>query len=129
MKLRISHILLLALFFVSATTYSQVDRRIGRSQYKRDRNAKNTDFVQQSVDYLTRELKLDDFQKAAVREILEDERDHITELRQSQGKDVTLDERRDKAKAISDRIYNKVIPILSKDQAAIYTKMEESKKF
>ncbi|WP_294824862.1 hypothetical protein [uncultured Flavobacterium sp.] len=128
MKFRTSYIIALFIFFISFSATAQVDRRIGSSQYKRDRKANNADFVQQSVDYLTKELKLDDFQKAALREVLEDERDHITELR-SAGKDVTRDEVRDRAKAISDRVYKKVLPILSKDQADIYTKMEESKKF
>lgn len=128
MKLKLTYILLFFAFFFSATTYAQVNRNIAREQYKRPKkDKKNYDFVEQSVNYLTKELKLDDFQKAAVKDILEGERVAITEL--SEDREMMSDVRADKAREISNRIYKKVIPLLSKDQAAIYTKMEESKKF
>ncbi len=127
MKLKMSHILLVFAFFLSAVTYAQVDRSIGRGQYKRPKKEqKNVDFIQQSADYLTKELKLDTFQAAAVKEIMEEERGAIMSLGQE---DMTTDERRDKTKEISDRIYKKTMRILSKEQAEVYTKMEESKKF
>ena len=128
MKLKLTYILLFFAFFFSATTYAQVDRSIAREQYKRPKkDKKNYDFVEQSVNYLTKELKLDDFQKAAVKDILEGERTAITEL--SEDREMMSDVRADKARDISNRIYKKVLPLLSKDQAEIYTKMEESKKF
>lgn len=127
MKLKISHIVLLAAFLLSAASYGQVDRSIGRGQYKRPKKEqKKGDFIQQTVEYLTKELKLDDFQSAAVREIIEDEKDNIMALAE---KDLTKDEIRDRSKAISERIYKKVMPLLSKEQGELYTKMEESKEF
>ncbi|PZR22255.1 MAG: hypothetical protein DI539_06035 [Flavobacterium psychrophilum] len=128
MKLKASFILIVFTFLFSTELSAQVDRRIAPSQYKRDRKkTEKVDFVQQSTDYLAKELTLDDFQKAAVKEIIEDERDNIMAL--NNDKDITSDERREKFAAISGKIYKKILPLLSKEQADKYTKMEESKKF
>lgn len=128
MKLKASFILIVFAFLFSTELSAQVDRRIAPMQYKRDmKKQEKVDFVEQSTDYLAKELKLDDFQKAAVKTIIEEERENITNL--NSDKDMTFDEKRDKSSAISTRIYKKVLPLLSKDQAEKYTKMEESKKF
>jgi len=128
MKLKASFILIIFAFLFTTELSAQVDRRIAPSQYKRDRKkGGKVDFVEQSTDYLAKELTLDDFQKAAIKDIIEGERENIMNLNSE--KDITTDERRDKASAISGRIYKKVLPLLSKDQADKYTKMEESKKF
>lgn len=128
MKLKASFILIVFAFLFTTELSAQMDRTIAPSQYKRDRKkGEKVDFVQQSADYLAKQLTLDDFQKAAVKNILEEERESIMAL--NSGEKITLDERRDKSAAISSRIYKKVLPLLSKPQAEIYTKMEESKKF
>ncbi|MNK17058.1 hypothetical protein D3C87_352410 [compost metagenome] len=128
MKLRASIIILFIAFFMSSEASAQVDRRIGREQYKRDRKkTDNVDFVDQSTNFLAKELSLDDFQKAAVRSIIEDERQVITGL--NTAKDITADERKDRAGKISKRIYTNIMPLLNKTQAEKYTKMEEEKKF
>lgn len=128
MKLKASFILIVFAFLFTTELSAQMDRTIAPSQYKRDRKqGEKVDFVQQSADYLAKQLTLDDFQKAAVKNILEEERESIMAL--NSGEKITLDERRDKSAAISARIYKKVLPLLSKPQAEIYTKMEESKKF
>jgi len=128
MKLKASYlILLLTLIFTTAAS-AQVDRRVGREQYKPSRKKQEKkDFVEQSTEYLVKELTLDDFQKAAVKNIIEEERENITNLNQTQG--MTSDERRDRAVAISNRLFIKITPLLSKTQAEKYTKMEEEKKF
>lgn len=127
MKLKASYLLLLLTLLFSATAFAQVDRRIGVNQYKKDRKVEKKDFVEESVKYLTKELKLDDFQKAAAKTIMEDERDAINTL--NEDNDMTTDEKREKASAISTRIYNKILPLLSKEQAVKYTEMEKAKKF
>jgi len=102
--------------------FSQVDRRIGREQYKRGKREK-VDFVEQSVDYYKKELKLDDFQAAAIKEIFEGERDNINSLNQSQG--LTKNEIKDKAQGIYDRIDNKILPLLSEDQQKKYKELRK----
>lgn len=127
MKIKLYYfIAFFAFFLTSQDAFSQVDRRIGREQYKRKRAPREKkDFVAESVKYLTAKLTLDAFQEAAVREIIESERANIDALNNM---DVTSAEKNDRAIIISDRIYKKVIPLLSKEQAEIYTKMEEAKK-
>lgn len=128
MKLKASFLLIVFAFIFSTELSAQVDRSIAPMQYKRDRKKpEKVDFVEQSTNYLAKELKLDDFQKAAVKTIIEDERENIMNL--NTDKDMTLDEKKDRSSAISARIYKKVLPLLSKEQAEKYTKMEESKKF
>lgn len=128
MKLKASFILIIFAFLFSTALSAQVDRRIGSSQYKRDsKKGEKVDFVEQSTNYLTKELSLDDFQRAVIKNIIEEERENINNL--NTDKDMTKDEIRDRSAAISARIYKKVLPQLSKTQAEKYTKMEESKKF
>lgn len=129
MKLRASIIILFIAFFMSAEASAQVDRRVGREQYKRSKNKnEKRDMVEESVNYLVKELTLDDFQKAAVNNILEEEREAITNFGK-ESKTMSRNEQKDKAMAISRRIYNKVLPLLSKTQAEKYTKIEDEKTF
>lgn len=127
MKLKASYIFLLFAALFTTTASAQVDRRIGQGQYKRSRGkAEKIDFIQESTDYLAKELKLDDFQKAAVKSIMSDEKDAIMAI--NEATDMSDLEKRDKTREISQRIYKKVMPLLSKEQGEKYTKMEEAKK-
>lgn len=124
MKFRISHLLITAILLFSAAASAQVDRRIGRNQYRNPKaKVEKKDVVEQTVEYLTKELKLDDFQKAAARTIVEKERPAITAL--SEDKRATTVELKDRARNIYDRVYNGVLPLLSKEQAEKYTKLRE----
>jgi len=130
MKFRAYYIFLALALCISAASYAQVDRRIGSGQYKRpakSKDGKSTDFVDQTVDYYTKELKLDDFQQAAVRNIIEEQRDPINELMAA--KEITNDERRDRAKALNDRIDEKLIKLLSDDQKVKYKVIQDKRKF
>ena len=131
MKFKVSYIFLVFALFISAISFAQVDRSIGRNQYKsgpapKGKNAK-VDFVDQTVTYYTKELKLDDFQQAAVRTIIEEQRDPINELMAA--KEITNDERRDRGKAINDRIDEKMIKLLSDEQKVKYKAIQDKRKF
>jgi len=130
MKFRAYCIFLALALFVSAASYAQVDRRIGSGQYRRPpkaKDGKSTDFVDQTVEYYTKELKLDDFQQAAIRTIIEEQRDAINELMAA--KEITTDERRDRAKALNDKIDGKIIPLLSEEQKTKYKAIQDKRKF
>jgi len=128
MKLKASYFILLFAILYTAIASAQVDRRVGQGQYKRGTQKQGKyDFVEESTNYLTKELKLDDFQKAAVKTILADEKDNVTLL--GEDKEMTELEKKDKLREMSQRIYKKTLPLLSKEQAEKYTKMEEAKKF
>lgn len=127
MKLKLSFIALLSLLFFSAEGYSQVDRSIGRSQYKRPKPSKEKfDFVEETVKYVTKELNLDAFQSAAVREIIEAEKEELVAI--SQNPDLPEQARKDKGKIISERIDEKILKLLSPEQADKYKKLQEKKK-
>lgn len=126
MKLKTTYLLLLFALFFATAAEAQVDRRIGTGQYKRSRNKpEKYDFVEESTNYLAKELTLDDFQKAAVKEIIAKEKDEIMAI--NENTEMNSDVKRDKTLQISDRIYKKVLPLLSKEQAEKYTKMEQAK--
>ena len=73
MKLKASYLILLLALISTTAAEAQVDRRVGREQYKPSRRKQEkVDFVVQSTDYLVKELTLDDFQKAAVKNIIEE---------------------------------------------------------
>ena len=131
MKFKAYHILLFFALLFATEASAQVDRRVGPNQYRRTTNknkkGEKPDFVQITVDYYTKELKLDDFQKAAVRTIMEEQREPINDLMETQG--ITNDERRDRGKAINDRIDEKIKPVLSSEQLKKYTEIQEKRKF
>ena len=128
MKSNVFYIALLAGFLLTGTTaFAQMDRSVGQSQYRnaKGKKGKPTDFVQLTVEYYTKELKLDDFQVAAVREIMEDQRSAITQL--GEEKDITTNERKDKANAINDKIESRIKPLLSEDQKKKYDELQEKR--
>lgn len=133
MKLKAHHFILLTALCFSAGSFAQMGRRMdttgGSDRYSSQQRGKKDqkDFVEQTVEYFTKELKLDDFQKAAVRTIIEEQREPINEL--IAAKDITNDERRDRGKAINDRIEEKMKPILSPDQLTKFTEIQGKRKF
>jgi hypothetical protein len=124
MKLKASYIIFLFVLFATVQGSAQMNRNVGRQQYRRSGKPEKRDFMEQSIDYLTKELTLDDFQKAAVKDIMEDEKENITIL-QTPNNGMSSQEKKDKAKDISDRIYKKIVPLLSPEQAAKYKEIVE----
>jgi len=130
MKTKARYIFLGLTLLLSVASFAQVDRSIGPNQYRRT-TAKNkgpkADFVDQTLKYYTKELTLDDFQRAAMKTILEEQREPINELMVN--RDMTTDEKRDKGKAINDIIDNKVMPILSDAQKLKYKELQDKRKY
>jgi hypothetical protein len=75
------------------------------------------------AEYYQKELKLDDFQAAAVKSALEDERDNIEGLNSE--RDITKNERQDKVKIIFDRIDAKILPLLNEEQKKKYKELRK----
>jgi hypothetical protein len=131
MKLKM-YILLFISFFFATATFAQGgvgrgnrERNYG-GQTARPKNDKKYDFVAEAVKHYTKELKLDDFQQAAVRNVFEEQREPINELMATKG--ITADERRDRGRAINDRIGEKIKPLLSEEQFKKYTELQDKKK-
>lgn len=120
--------------YTGTYTYGGVDRSIDRqrsapsTKKKKDQKdkEKEMDFAQHMTDYLVKELKLDDFQKAAVKVIYDEHKDEIMELSTSDLPSAAL---KDKARNLSDKIDAKIMKLLSKDQAATYQKMIDERKY
>lgn len=128
MKFKTSYLILLFTILFATAASAQVDRRIGRGQYKRaKKEPQKVDLVEQSTEYLAKELTLDDFQKAAARNVIAGEKDAIMLV--NEDREMLSDVKRDKMKEISTRIYNKIVPLLSTEQAEKYKKLEETKKY
>lgn len=127
MKFKRFHFLLLMTLLFAVSASAQIDRRIGREQYKRGKNKDKVDFIDQMVDYYKTELKLDDFQEAAIRQVLEGERSAILTLNQTEG--MTKDEIRDKAKTINDRVDAKILPLLNDTQKKKYQEFIDKREY
>lgn len=127
--MKINKIIYFTAFFMllSFSVSAQMHRGVGRQQYKNNKKkAEKVDYIQQTVDYLEKELSLDTFQTAAVKEIIENERGAFTAL--GENSDLQPNERRDKNLEIFNRIDSKMIPLLSDEQAKKYQKLKDKKK-
>ena len=109
-------------------TGAGVDRRIDRQRYApktKNKEAlakkKDMDLPEVMTNHLAKELKLDDFQKAAVKMIYEDHKNDILEI--SQNQEDTSQVLKEKFRLLSEKIDSKIIPLLSEDQAKAYQKM------
>lgn len=130
MKTKISYLILAFTFLITVSSFAQANRSIAPGQYRRGAtkkdNGKPVDFVEQTSEYYTKEFNLDDFQAAAVKQVLEAERDNLEALKTAQ--DITTDERRDRAYAITSRVDAKIIPMLNPEQLEKYKKFQEKRK-
>ena len=127
MKFKVYHLCIFLAFVFTTNTSAQVDRRIAPGQYKRAKSQNEKyDLVAETVKYYKKEFSLDDFQAAAVKEIISSEKEAITTLREQQG--ITKEEMRDRANAINERIDAKIEPMLSKDQLKKYIEFKEKRK-
>ena len=124
--------------YYGAPTYGGVDRSIDRQrsapktknkkkleEQKKERE-KAMDISKVMTEYLTKKIKLDAFQEAAVKAIYDENKEEIMALSTD---DAPTDVIKDKSKIISEKIDAKIIPLLSKDQAAEYQKMIDERKY
>lgn len=132
MKTKTSYILILFAFLFTAAAFAQVNRSVAPGQYRRTtakakvEKGKKIDYIDQTTEFYVTEFTLDDFQAAAVKQVLEAERSNLDMLRYSQ--DITTDEKREKAVEITTRIDNKIMPMLNPDQLEKYKKFIEKRK-
>lgn len=115
----------------AADGYSQysgngVDRSIGSSvrenrPRKKDKE-KEKDYTEFYVEYLSKELKLDGLQEAAIKSIINDNKNAIEELMKQ---DIPSIERKDKLEQINTKISDKIMRILSPEQKEKYLKLKD----
>jgi hypothetical protein len=90
------------------------------------KKAEKPDYIEETVKYYTKELKLDDFQAAAVRETVKGHMDELTAL--AQDTEMTLDEKKDRAHAINEKIDAEIVRLLSDEQKEKFKKLQEKRK-
>ena len=102
-----------------------VDRRIdtqrNKKSIRKNKDEKPKDISVLMSDYLAKELKLDDFQKAAVKSVYDERKDEILALSQNQAD--TRDVITDKFRIISEEIDKEIFPLLSEEQKTAYQKI------
>lgn len=124
------------LFFMMLLTFSSaeaqlsslgMDRSIGGSgQFKptKDKSKKEFDFVQASTDNMTKQLKLDGFQSAAVKNIIEDYKNRVISISAETIPDEGKMEKMEKEK---DKMETKILALLNKDQVVLFQEMKDKK--
>ena len=133
--IKILAILFLVMFSAEAiaqtTPYYRtgVDRRIDtqrRAPKTKNKKAKEKlDIVEVTIDQLDKKLHLDDFQKAAVRVIYNENKDEILGIA---GEDIPDEAKKEKANRISEKIDKQILELLSKEQTVIYQEMIDDRK-
>ncbi len=114
-------ITILALFAATFTfaQYGGVDHRIGGpGQFKESKNKNNNkefDFVQASADKMAKELSLDDFQKAAAKNFIQEYKDQVMSITVEEIPDSGKNE---KINIVKEKMEAKIKQLLNKEQLA-----------
>lgn len=107
-----------------------VDRRIDNQRGARSKNKskkiEKMDVVDATVAGLDKKLKLDDFQKAAIKVTYNEYRDQIFAIPEM---DIPDDAKKEKFKELSALIDSKIMPLLSDDQKKKYQEIIDDRKF
>ena len=90
------------------------------------KKAEKPDYIAITVNFYTKELTLDDFQAAAVREVI---KSHISELESiMQDAETTDAEKKDRAQDVNEKIDAEILRILSDGQKEKFNKLKEKRK-
>lgn len=126
-KLIAAVVFCLASFFAEAQLSSLgLDRRIGgQGQFhdskNKDKKKSEFDFVQASTDKMAKELSLDDFQKAATKNIIEDYKNQILSIN---AEEIPDSGKYEKINIVKDKMEAKIMQLLNKDQLAKFEAMK-----
>lgn len=122
-------LLLLLVTFFSLSTYSQVDRRIGRGQYERTpkNSQKNkVDFTEQSLDFFRKDIGIDGFQEAVIKNFIEDYQKSSKEIVDSES--IETPEKRELLGILNGKFKEKLSEILTPEQFEKYNQLMKPKK-
>ena len=119
-------IFLISFLLITALSFSQMDRRIGRAPTSNlHKKTEKIDPVQASMDYLKKELSLDSFQEAATKTFLEEnqkEKDYIMSL------DINDNDKIEKLRVSYDKMETQINTLLSAKQKEAFLKIKDKKK-
>lgn len=114
----------IALLLFSTDAFAQVDRRIGKSQYKRTAN-KKVDVIEVSIDFLKKELNLDPFQEAAAKTLLLENQEEGNKIL---AMEISDNEKKDKLQAALNKFDSQIEGILNPSQLKLYETVKEKRK-
>ena len=122
-------LLLLLVTLFSLSSYAQVDRRIGRGQYERSpKNAQKAkvDFTEQSLEFFRKEIGIDGFQEAVIKNLIEDYQKSSKEIVDSESMETP--EKRELLGILNGKFKEKLSEILTPEQFEKYNQLMEPKK-
>ncbi len=121
------YIFLILIFnFSISNINAQIDRSIGNSQYRTDKQNKKVDVVENSVQLLKDKLKLDGLQEAIIRTLIKENQTKTKEIiEDSKLSDI---EKKDLLVEIGEKLNSEIKKVLSKEQYALYEKLINKKK-
>ncbi len=117
---------LILIGFSIFTANAQVDRRIGAGQYQNGKQNKKVDLIETSVETLKKELTLDGFQEAIVRNLVKENQEKSKEVIEATS--YTDPEKRALLTEIGEKFNTEIKKILSKEQLEKYEKFISKKK-
>lgn len=107
---------------------AQVNRSIGASQYRNslpDKKEKKEDPIEKSLVYLEKELSLDTFQKAAIKTMLEDNKDENAKTMASSYSEAEKMKRIEESR---EKLNKQVASVLNPDQAEKFELIKDNDK-
>lgn len=138
MKISITSLFAIIALFVSSDIMAQmggmgtrgningVDRNIARSQYgDGPKKHEKVDYAQVAVENLKKELNLDGFQEAVIKDLMTENQ---AEAQRILAMDTPNDSKAEKMNELRDKTSDKIVKILNKDQVEKYAKLREKAK-
>ena len=117
---------LILFVFSYINSNAQIDRRIGAGQYSNGDQNKKVDIVESSVELLKKELNLDGFQEAIVRNLIKDNQSKSKEIIETS---IYSDiEKKNLLTEIGEKFNTEIKKILSPEQLEKYEKFIAKKK-
>lgn len=122
-------IVLLLITFISFSTYSQVDRRIGRGQYERtpkNHQKQKADFTEESLEFFRKEIEIDGFQEAVIKNLLDDYEKSSKEIAESES--IEAPKKKELLLNVVEKFKTQLTEILTAEQYEKYKNLMDSNK-
>lgn len=100
-----------------------MDRSIGSGQYRNDqKKPEKVDYIAASIKTLDKELTLDDFQKAVIKKMLEENQNKVEQVI---ALDIPQESKIEKITELRKNLDSKILTILNPEQNEKFIKMKE----
>ncbi|MFD2891535.1 hypothetical protein ACFS5J_05850 [Flavobacterium chuncheonense] len=119
--------LLITILLFSIFSFSQVDRRNSNRQYENPsrNNNKKVDFTEQTLNFFKEKIKVDSFQEAVIRNLLNDYEDNAKKISISEAADF---EKKDQFLLLGENFKSELKKVLSEEQFLKYEDFMNKKK-